>query len=88
MKSTIDRHPDRPAIESGLARRVALRKLGNPNDPSTFTVTMKAPTDCSYVNLMSGRGVPVPADRLVAMTPEDSKPLLAIGWAKLSAVVT
>jgi len=27
MKSTIDRHPDRPAIESGLARRVALRKL-------------------------------------------------------------
>jgi hypothetical protein len=28
MKSTIDKHPDRPAIESGLARRVALRKLG------------------------------------------------------------
>ncbi len=27
MKSTIDRHPDRPAIEAGLARRVALRKL-------------------------------------------------------------
>jgi hypothetical protein len=28
MKSTIEKHPDRPAIESGLARRVALRKLG------------------------------------------------------------
>jgi len=28
MKSTIDKHPDRSAIESGLARRVALRKLG------------------------------------------------------------
>jgi hypothetical protein len=28
MKSTIDKHPDRPAIENGLARRVALRKLG------------------------------------------------------------
>lgn len=28
MKSTIDKHPDRPAIESGLARRIALRKLG------------------------------------------------------------
>jgi hypothetical protein len=27
MKSTIDTHADRPAIESGLARRVALRKL-------------------------------------------------------------
>jgi DNA repair ATPase RecN len=27
MKSTIDNHADRPAIESGLARRVALRKL-------------------------------------------------------------
>jgi predicted phage terminase large subunit-like protein len=50
------------------------------NDPSTFTVTLKAPADCSYVNLMSGRGVPVPADRLVAMTVEDSKPLRGIGW--------
>jgi hypothetical protein len=28
LKSTSDKHPDRPAIESGLARRVALRKLG------------------------------------------------------------
>jgi AraC-like DNA-binding protein len=27
MKSTIASHPDKPAIESGLARRVALRKL-------------------------------------------------------------
>lgn len=27
MQSTIDKHADRPAIESGLARRVALRKL-------------------------------------------------------------
>jgi hypothetical protein len=27
MKSTIASHPDRPAIEAGLARRVALRKL-------------------------------------------------------------
>jgi hypothetical protein len=26
--SSINRHPDRPAIEAGLARRVALRKLG------------------------------------------------------------
>ena len=28
MKSTINSHPDRSAIESGLARRVPLRKLG------------------------------------------------------------
>src|ERR1035437_2721129 len=27
MRSTINSHPDRPAIEAGLARRVALRKL-------------------------------------------------------------
>jgi hypothetical protein len=27
LKSTINSHPDRPAIEAGLARRVALRKL-------------------------------------------------------------
>jgi hypothetical protein len=36
--------------------------------------------DCSFVNLMSGRGISVPSDRLVAMSVEDSKPLLAIGW--------
>ena len=52
----------------------------NPNDPSTFTVILKAPADCSYVNLMSGRGVSVPTDRLVSMSPEDAKPLLGIGW--------
>jgi len=31
---------------------------------------------------MSGRAVSVPADRLVAMTVEDSKPLLGIGWTQ------
>jgi len=54
--------------------------LANPNDASLFTVKLRAPADCSYVNLMSGRGVSVPADRLVAMTVDDSEPLLAIGW--------
>ena len=54
----------------------------NPNDASHFTVTLRARVDCSYVNLMSGRGVSVPADRLVAMTVEDSKPLLGIGWTQ------
>ena len=49
------------------------------NDPSTFTIILRAPGACSHVNLMSGRGVPVTPDRLVAMTVEDSKPLLAIG---------
>src|SRR5271154_1048040 len=28
MKSTITSHPDRPAIEAALARRVPLRKIG------------------------------------------------------------
>jgi hypothetical protein len=28
MKSKVDQHPDRPAIEAALARRVALRKIG------------------------------------------------------------
>ena len=51
----------------------------NPNDPSTFTVTLKAPDGISCVHLMSGRAVSVPADRLVTMTVEDSKPLLGIG---------
>jgi hypothetical protein len=52
----------------------------DPNDASQFTVTLLAPTGISHVNLMSGRIVLVPPDRLVAMTVQDSKPLLAFGW--------
>ena len=63
-----------------LEAEKATAPRANPNDPSTFTVTLKAPAELSYVHLMSGRGVPVPADRLVAMSVEDSKPLLAAGW--------
>jgi hypothetical protein len=54
----------------------------NPNDASQHTVTLLAPAGISDVHLMSGRAVSVPADRLVAMTVEDSKPLLAIGWTQ------
>jgi hypothetical protein len=54
----------------------------NPNDPSTFTVTLRAPCGISAVHLMSGRAVPVPVDRLVLMTVEDSKPLSGIGWTQ------
>jgi hypothetical protein len=52
----------------------------NPNDPSAFTVTLRAPAGISDVHLMSGRAVSVPVDRLVKMTAEDSKPLLGVGW--------
>ncbi len=52
----------------------------NPLDTSTFAVTLKAPAGISDVHLMSGRAVAVPPDRLVKMTVDDSKPLLAIGW--------
>lgn len=52
----------------------------NPNDASAFTVMLLAPAGISNVHLMSGRAVSVPPDRLVAMSPEDAKPLLGIGW--------
>jgi hypothetical protein len=55
----------------------------NPGDASTFTVTLKAPLGAAgTLHLMSGRQVLVPSDGLVAMTVEDSKPLLSIGWTK------
>jgi predicted phage terminase large subunit-like protein len=55
----------------------------NPSDASTFTVTLKAPAGASGTQyLMSGRAVSVPADRLVKMSPEDSKPLLGVGWSQ------
>jgi hypothetical protein len=45
------------------------------------TETLRAPHECTDTYyLMSGRKVSVPPDRLVAMTIEDSKPLLSIGW--------
>jgi hypothetical protein len=66
---------------SRLEAEKATAPRPNPNDPATFTVTLRAPADCSFVNLMSGRGVPVPGDRLVSMSVEDSKPLMALGWA-------
>ena len=45
------------------------------------SVTLRAPHECADpYYLMSGRKVSVPPDRLVAMTVEDSKPLLSIGW--------
>ena len=37
---------------------------------------------------MSGRQVLVPSDGLVAMTIEDSKPLLGLGWVEASASVS
>lgn len=70
-----------PAIIAWARQQVAEEATrANPNDTSKFTVTLLAPAGCSYVGLMSGRALPVPADRLVAMTVEDSKPLLANGW--------
>lgn len=51
------------------------------NDASTFTVTLKAPPGApGTLHLMSGRQVLVPPDGLVAMTVEDSKPMIGLGW--------
>jgi len=52
----------------------------DPGDTSQFTVSLIAPLGISHVCLMSGRSIAVPPDRVVSMTTEDSKPLLAIGW--------
>jgi len=63
-----------------LEAALATAPRANPRDTSTFAVTLKAPAGISDVHLMSGRAVSVPPDRLVKMTVDDSKPLLAIGW--------
>jgi predicted phage terminase large subunit-like protein len=64
-----------------LEAEKATAPRANPNDASTYTVTLKAPPGASgTLHLMSGRSVCVPADGLVAMTVEDSKPLIGIGW--------
>lgn len=74
----------------GIIERTRLEALkaaapsANPNDATTFTVTMRAPPGAAgTLHLMSGRQVLVPADGLVAMTVEDSRPLLGLGWIKV-----
>ena len=73
----------------GWARSEALKASApraNPNDPSTFTVTLKAPPGASgTLHLMSGRQVSVPADGIVSVSPEDSGPLVAAGWVEVRA---
>src|SRR6266446_4926690 len=50
-------------------------------DPTeTFRNAASAARVCRHLLFDSGRKVSVPPDRLVAMTVEDSKPLLSIGW--------
>jgi len=66
---------------AGIEALKATAPRANPNDASTFTVMLKAPPNASgTLHLMSGRQVTVPSDGLVAMTAEDSKSLLGIGW--------
>jgi hypothetical protein len=72
---------------SRLEGEKATAPRANPSDTSTFTVTLKAPTGASGTqHLMSGRQLLVPANGIVSVSPEDSGPLLAAGWGKLSAV--
>ena len=52
----------------------------NPAVADAHSVTLKAPEGTSGAYLLSGRYVQVPENRLVAMSPEDAKPLLAVGW--------
>ena len=59
-------------------------KIGaDPNDTAGF-IQVLAPTGVSYVHLMSGRGMPIPTDRIVPMSPQDAEPLSAIGWTKIN----
>jgi predicted phage terminase large subunit-like protein len=51
----------------------------NPNDTTGF-IRMQAPAGISHVHLMSGRGLCVPPDGAVSMSPEDATPLAAVGW--------
>ena len=47
-------------------------------------VKMLAPVGVSYVSLMSGRGLMIPADRLIEITEADAKSLERIGWLRAS----
>lgn len=47
------------------------------------TVRMKAPQNVSHAFLKDGTMVPVPADGIVMLTPENAGPLRLAGWAEM-----
>ena len=66
---------------SGVNRTLSGRHDLAENDPTeTFRNAASAARVCRHLLFDSGRKVSVPPDRLVAMTVDDSKPLLSIGW--------
>jgi hypothetical protein len=70
-----------------LQAETANAPRANPASSSLFAVTLKAPPDCAGTQyLMSGRQVSVPADGLVQVSVEDSKPLLAMGWTNQRSI--
>ncbi len=76
----VDSTPGTGIIEYARLEVEKMNASNDPNDTSGF-ISMKAPVGVSYVQLMSGRGVPVPEDRNVGMSPDDARPLLPLGWA-------
>jgi hypothetical protein len=66
-------------IEYARLQVEKMNARNDPNDRSGF-ISMKAPLGISFVQLMSGRGMPVPADRNVDVSQEDAGPLFALGW--------
>ncbi len=60
----------------------------NPNDASTFTVTLRAPAGAAGTQfLMSGRQLLLPADGVVSVSKDDSRPMIAAGWIELRAEI-
>jgi len=69
------------SVGRGVKRTSRFRAATSESDPTeTFRNAASAARGADTYYLMSGRKVSVPPDRLVAMTVEDSKPLLSIGW--------
>ena len=76
---------DRPGNTGFLEFYAAEAGAGVCSQASERMIRMLAPPGIGAALLLSGRDVPVPADRIVEMTEEDATPLYRGGWIRVTA---
>lgn len=76
---------DRPCNTGFLEFYAAQAGAGARSEVGERMIRMLAPPGVGAALLLSGRDVPVPADRIVEMTEEDARPLYRGGWTRVTA---
>ena len=76
---------EKPGNTGFLEFYAAQAGAGIRSEVSERMIRMLAPPGIGAALLLSGRDVPVPADRIVEMTIDDAKPLFRGGWIRVAS---